>query len=124
MATQKIGPAVDADGHILEPADLWLKYIDPQYRDRAIRIDHDEKGWEVLLFDNKPAEVVRGTLGALGGVGVPPEPDRPSRWQVACFNFRPKSRASPSSASHHKRGSFATPTENCYALPVAVPFLY
>ena len=73
MSTQKIGPAVDADGHILEPADLWQKYIDPKYRDRAVRIDHDEKGWEVLLFDNKPAEVVRGTLGALGGVGMNPE---------------------------------------------------
>ena len=73
MSTQKIGPAVDADGHILEPADLWQKYIDPKYRDRAVRIDHDEKGWEVLLFDNKPAEVVRGTLGALGGVGMNPD---------------------------------------------------
>ncbi len=73
MSTQKIGPAVDADGHILEPADLWQKYIDPKYRNRAVRIDHDEKGWEVLLFDNKPAEVVRGTLGALGGVGMNPD---------------------------------------------------
>jgi uncharacterized protein len=73
MSTQNIGPAVDADGHILEPADLWQKYIDPQYRDRAVRIDHDEKGWEVLMFDNKPAEVVRGTLGALGGVGMNPD---------------------------------------------------
>lgn len=73
MSTQNIGPAVDADGHILEPADLWQKYIDPKYRDRAVRIDHDEKGWEVLLFDNKPAEVVRGTLGALGGVGMNPD---------------------------------------------------
>ncbi len=73
MSTQNIGPAVDADGHILEPADLWQKYIDPKYRDRAVRIDHDEKGWEVLMFDNKPAEVVRGTLGALGGVGMNPD---------------------------------------------------
>ena len=64
MRNEQLGPVVDADGHILEPADTWLKYIDPQYRDRAIRIDHDEKGWEVLLFDNKPAEVVRGILGA------------------------------------------------------------
>jgi predicted TIM-barrel fold metal-dependent hydrolase len=61
---------VDADGHVLEPADTRLKYIDPQYRDRAVRIARDEKGWEVLLFDNKPAEVVRGILGALGGVGM------------------------------------------------------
>src|SRR5258705_2232261 len=73
MLNEKIGLSVDADGHILEPADTWIKYIDPQYRDRAIRIDHDDKGWEVLLFDNKPAEVVRGTLGALGGVGMDAE---------------------------------------------------
>lgn len=73
MLDSKLGPVVDADGHLLEPADLWLNYIDPHYRDRAIRIDHDEKGWEVLLFDNKIAEVVRGTLGALGGVGMNPD---------------------------------------------------
>jgi len=73
MLNEKLGPVVDADGHLLEPPDLWLKYIEPQYRDRAIRIDHDEKGWEVLLFDNKVAEVVRGTLGALGGVGMNPD---------------------------------------------------
>jgi len=29
--------AIDADGHILEPPDVWEKYIDSQYRDRAIR---------------------------------------------------------------------------------------
>jgi predicted TIM-barrel fold metal-dependent hydrolase len=73
MLDPKLGPVVDADGHLLEPPDLWLNYIDPQYRDRAIRIDHDEKGWEILLFDNKVAEVVRGTLGALGGVGMNPD---------------------------------------------------
>jgi predicted TIM-barrel fold metal-dependent hydrolase len=73
MLDPKLGPVVDADGHLLEPPDLWLNYIDPPYRDRAIRIDHDEKGWEILLFDNKVAEVVRGTLGALGGVGMNPD---------------------------------------------------
>ena len=25
---------IDADGHILEPPDIWEKYIDPQYRDK------------------------------------------------------------------------------------------
>ena len=29
---------IDCDGHILEPPDLWEKYIDPKYRDRAMRI--------------------------------------------------------------------------------------
>ncbi len=35
MATQTTFPysgAIDADGHILEPPDIWEKYIDPQYR--------------------------------------------------------------------------------------------
>ena len=34
--------AVDADGHVLEPTDLWEEYIDPQYRDRALRFVLDE----------------------------------------------------------------------------------
>lgn len=70
MPSERKGPVVDADGHVLEPADTWLKYIDPQYRDRAIRIVRDEKGYEVLLFDNKPLELIRGQLAALGGINM------------------------------------------------------
>jgi len=29
---------VDGDGHVIEPADLWLRYIEPEYRDRALQI--------------------------------------------------------------------------------------
>ena len=32
---------VDADGHILEPFDLWERYMDPAFRDRAPRIVKD-----------------------------------------------------------------------------------
>ena len=35
--------AVDADGHILEPSDLWERYLEPQYRDRALRIAKDDR---------------------------------------------------------------------------------
>ncbi|HVA43172.1 MAG TPA: hypothetical protein VNF50_06800 [Acidimicrobiales bacterium] len=28
---------IDADSHVLEPADLWERYLEPRYRDRAIR---------------------------------------------------------------------------------------
>ena len=59
---------VDADGHVLEPADTWEQYIDPEFRDRAIRIALDDQGRERLLFDNKPMELLRGNLGALGGI--------------------------------------------------------
>ena len=61
-------PVVDADGHVLEPADTWVKYIDPAYRDRAIRIARDEQGYEVLLIDDQPLKTLRGQLGALGGI--------------------------------------------------------
>ena len=73
MLNEQVGLVIDADGHVLEPADTWQKYIEPQYRDRAARIDHDENGWEVLMFDNKPVELVRGTLGSIDGVGMDPE---------------------------------------------------
>jgi predicted TIM-barrel fold metal-dependent hydrolase len=62
--------AVDADGHILEPPDLWETYIDPQYRDRALRIVVDENGLEALEIGGKPSVMSRrgfpSTLGAMG----------------------------------------------------------
>jgi predicted TIM-barrel fold metal-dependent hydrolase len=59
---------VDADGHVLEPRDTWQKYLEPSYRDDAIRIEKDEQGVEVLLVENKVHPALRGTLGALGGI--------------------------------------------------------
>ena len=28
-------PVFDSDLHVIEPADLWARYIDPKYRDRG-----------------------------------------------------------------------------------------
>ena len=36
----------DSDSHILEPPDLWETYIDPKYRDRAIKVVHPPEGGE------------------------------------------------------------------------------
>ncbi len=62
--------AVDADGHILEPPDLWETYIDPQFRDRALRIVIDENGLEELEIGGKRSQMARkgfpSTLGAMG----------------------------------------------------------
>ena len=63
-----IGRVVDADGHVLEPADTWIKYLEPAHRDRAIRIARDDLGYEVLLVDGRPLKTLRGQLGALGGI--------------------------------------------------------
>ncbi len=63
---------VDADGHLLEPRDTWTRYLEPRHRDRAIRIEVDERGNEVLLVDGRPLEAVRGRTALLGGIEMDP----------------------------------------------------
>ena len=62
--------AVDADGHILEPPDLWETYLEPWYRDRALRIRLDENGLEELEIGGERSMMARkgmpSTLGAMG----------------------------------------------------------
>lgn len=61
---------IDADGHILEAPDLWERYLEPRYRDRAMRLRRDASGLEFLEIDGRPSKVVRGgMLGMLGGMG-------------------------------------------------------
>src|SRR3989475_12311255 len=62
---------IDADGHILEPVDIWDKYIDPAYRARAPRMIVDTDGKERLLVEGKILGSPKG-LGLIGGVGGPP----------------------------------------------------
>lgn len=63
---------VDADAHVMEPRDLWLKYLPTKYKHRAIQIGLDDKGYETLLIDGKSLESVRGGLAALGGIELDP----------------------------------------------------
>ena len=61
--------AVDADGHLLEPPDLWERYLEPAWRDRALRIRTDENGLDYLEIDNRPSKLVRaGMPSGLGGM--------------------------------------------------------
>ena len=46
---------IDVDGHILEPGGIWEEYIEPKYRDRALKILKDDKGLEYLSIDGKPS---------------------------------------------------------------------
>jgi len=71
---------VDVDGHIMEPADLWEKNLEPKYRDRALRIAKDEEGLEYLEIDGKPCELLRGgTLASFGAAGASQE-DLQGKW--------------------------------------------
>jgi uncharacterized protein len=61
---------IDCDGHILEPPDLWETYIDPEYRERAMRIRVGDDGFEYLEIDRQRAKMTQpGLLGSLGGMG-------------------------------------------------------
>lgn len=63
---------VDADSHVLEPRTTWIDYIEPAFRDRAIRIEIDDRGDEVLLVDGKPLEAMRNGLAGMGGINLDP----------------------------------------------------
>lgn len=56
---------VDADSHVLEPPNLWLDYLEPKFRDRAIYIRNTPAG-EELVVDNEV--LLKGRLASLGGV--------------------------------------------------------
>jgi predicted TIM-barrel fold metal-dependent hydrolase len=61
---------IDADGHILEPADLWEDYLEAKYKPKAMRIQLDADGLEYLELDGRPSkQSVKGVLGLLGAMG-------------------------------------------------------
>src|SRR3954468_14726887 len=61
---------VDADGHILEPLDLWDHYIDPAFRDRAPRIVKGENGTERLVIEEHAVGDGQRGIGRIGAVGA------------------------------------------------------
>src|SRR5712691_6925281 len=60
---------IDADGHVLEPVDIWDKYIDPAYRGRAPRLIIDTDGKERLLIEGKVLGSPKG-MGVIGAIGA------------------------------------------------------
>jgi len=57
---------IDADGHILEPPEMWLEYIEPKYRDQAPRLA-DYQGRELWMVEDHP--LIRGAADG-GGRGL------------------------------------------------------
>ncbi len=66
---------IDADGHVLEPANMWLEYIEAKFRDRAPRIIVNDEGAEIMalgdreMTDNGPGRR-RVKIGATGAIGA------------------------------------------------------
>jgi predicted TIM-barrel fold metal-dependent hydrolase len=68
----KYAGAVDADGHILEPADLWENYLEEKYKPKAIRLRRDQGGVEYIEIAGRPSRFQRGErlsrFAAMGSV--------------------------------------------------------
>jgi len=99
--------AVDADGHILEPPTLWEDYIDPEFRDRALRIVIDEVGLEELEIDGRRSQMSRNgfpsTLGAMGAPDLPAmqkDPERTYLREAPFGSMDPKERIDVLDAEH------------------------
>jgi predicted TIM-barrel fold metal-dependent hydrolase len=61
---------IDADGHVLEPPDIWARYVEPRWRERAIRVARQPDGSDALLIDGRPAALTTpAMLGGFGGMG-------------------------------------------------------
>ncbi len=60
---------IDADGHVLEPVDIWDNYMEPVYRDRAPRLFVDTDGKERLRVEGKVLGGPKG-LGLIGAIGA------------------------------------------------------
>lgn len=61
--------AVDADGHVLEDAGLWERYLEDKYKSRALRIKRNSSG-EYLEINGQPSSFInRGMLAGLSAMG-------------------------------------------------------
>ena len=79
---------IDADGHILEPPDLWEKYLPEKYQKRALRIKVDDDGYEYLEIDGTPSRRSRrGSLGLLGAMGDEDQKPSPERRYASSMPF-------------------------------------
>ena len=94
------GTIVDADSHIMEPATLWQEYMEPDFRDRALRIDVDEFGLEYLDIDGKMSIGYNGgTLGRIGAI------DQSREWMMEhpTLPYAELANIAPGSVDPHER---------------------
>ena len=59
--------AIDADGHVLEPASLWPEYLEAAFHERGPRLLVNDDGWEFFTWENGgTAPGVPAMLGTMG----------------------------------------------------------
>ena len=83
---------VDADGHVLEPPDMWLSYMESKYHYRAPRIVINEHGKET--FQIKPGKILPMPESSVG-IG-----------SAGAFGARESKKAYPKKYTDARKGGF------------------
>ncbi len=66
----RIYDVIDSDGHILEPVDLWVRYIDPKFRENCPELIRDENGQIRLKLERDRIIDTGRSMGGLGAIGA------------------------------------------------------
>jgi predicted TIM-barrel fold metal-dependent hydrolase len=61
---------IDSDGHVIEPMDIWEKYIDPKFRDRTPKMVTGAAGNEQLVLEGQLLSGEKSAFGAAGHIGL------------------------------------------------------
>jgi predicted TIM-barrel fold metal-dependent hydrolase len=81
---------IDADAHINEPPDLWVSRVPSEFRDRAPRMEHFERG-DAWVMEGAPDPI---NFGLNAAAGLPVEERRPwARFEdIRAGGYDPKAR--------------------------------
>jgi hypothetical protein len=71
---------IDADGHVVEPEDLWKRHLDPRFQDRSPELVRDNRGGLRFMLEGRlwPTPNGRGA-GRPEGIGAFYDPGSPKR---------------------------------------------
>ena len=71
---------ISADSHIVEPPDLWEKWLTPEYRPRAPKLVKDDEGGDAWLYNDGGAPAPLGLVTVTRG-----RPREQLRWSGAKY---------------------------------------
>src|SRR6266550_4269770 len=60
-------PMISSDSHIVEPPDLWERWLTPEFRPRAPKLVQDEEGGDAWLYNDGGAPAPLGLVTVTRG---------------------------------------------------------
>jgi len=74
-------PMISSDSHIIEPPDLWERWLAPEFRPRAPKLVKDEEGGDAWLYNDGGAPAPLGLVTVTRG-----KPREELRWSGARYS--------------------------------------